>query len=177
MDISQHPISRIQWIPVDELSANDYNPNFVLTKELELLKFSLLAQGWIQPILVTQDKVVIDGFHRSSLCRTDNQVREMTGGLVPCCVMELTEPDRMMLTVRINRAKGVHSAVKMHEMVSKLFHEHKLTIKQICAGLGATKDEVDLLLKENVFKKLEVEKHEYSRAWEPKTKEELKALK
>lgn len=163
----KHPIDNIVWTNVDELSCNDYNPNFVLTKEMELLKFSLLKQGWIQPILITQDKVIIDGFHRHLLCKNDRDVRAMTDGKVPACVMEMDEAERKMLTVRINRAKGVHSAVKMHELVTELFHTHKLNIKQICEGIGATKDEVDLLLKENVFKKLNIEKHEYTKAWIP----------
>lgn len=161
----EQPINNIVWIEAKLLTANGWNPNFVLSKELQLLKLSLLSQGWIQPVLVDQNNVIIDGWHRSFLCKNDKDVAEMTDGKCPCAVLDLTEPERMLLTVRINRAKGVHSAVKMHELVSILYTTHKLTVQQIGDGIGANKDEVDLLLKENVFKKLDIENTPYSEAW------------
>ena len=53
--IEDMPLSKIQWIDVNKLKANDYNPNVVLTNELKLLQLSMLKNGWIQPVLVTQD--------------------------------------------------------------------------------------------------------------------------
>lgn len=174
------PIDNIQWKDVDTLKSNDYNPNFVLRPEMLLLKSSLLKQGWIQPILINKEGIVIDGFHRSYLAREDADVRAMTDGKVPCAVIDITQAEAKMLTVRINRAKGVHSAPKMHELVSDLYHNHKLTIAQLCEGLGATKDEIDLLLKENVFKKLDIENHKFTEGWalrqKPPKKRELQQL-
>lgn len=159
------PIDNIMWVEVDTLTGNDYNPNFVLAPEMVLLKTSLLKQGWIQPILIRKGGIIIDGFHRSFLAKNDEDVRRMTNGKVPCAVLDITDAEAKLLTVRINRAKGVHSAVKMHELVSELYHQDRLTIKQICEGIGATADEVDLLLKEGVFKKLDIENHKFSEAW------------
>ncbi len=68
--MSREPIENIVWKSVDDLDANNYNPNVVDKPELELLAFSLLKTGWIQPILVNADParasrpVIIDGFHR-----------------------------------------------------------------------------------------------------------------
>ena len=45
------PISKVTWINVDNLKSNNYNPNVVLNQELKLLEFSILKNGWIQPIL------------------------------------------------------------------------------------------------------------------------------
>lgn len=165
MDISKHPISNIEWRDVTELSANDYNPNTVLTPELKLLRFSLLAQGWLQPILITKEGVIIDGFHRSTLAKIDPSVGAMTNGKVPCVVMDLDEPERMLLTIRINRAKGTHSAVKMHDIVYKLYNEHLLTKQQIGDGIGAHVDEVDVLLQQGVFDALDTANKAYSEAW------------
>ena len=61
----EEPITNVEWIEVDQLNANDYNPNVVLNKELKLLELSLMTNGWIQPILINKDKTIIDGFHRS----------------------------------------------------------------------------------------------------------------
>jgi ParB-like chromosome segregation protein Spo0J len=181
------PIDNIRWIDAERLDANDYNPNYVLTTEMKLLKLSLLAQGWIQPVLVVSRLVpvecggeappvlieryeIIDGFHRSTLCKTDKEVNEMTGGMVPCAVLDLSEADRKMLTVRINRAKGSHVAAKMHELITSLVNDHEVPITELCKQLGADKAEIELLLQESVFKKQNIEDHPYSRAWTVKAK-------
>lgn len=168
MEIKDMPISSVQWVDVDDLSANDYNPNVVFTKEMELLKLSILKNGWIQPVLVTQDLVIIDGFHRSSLAKADKDVRKLTNGKVPVVIMNLTEPERMLLTIRINRAKGSHIAVRMSEVIKRLVNEYGISIKSICEQIGATKDEVDLLLMDSVFKAFDITKEsKYSHAWQP----------
>lgn len=171
MKIEDMPISRIVWRDVDGLSANDYNPNVVYSPELRLLRFSLLRQGWIQPVLVTKDGTIIDGFHRASLVKTDNEVRALTKGKVPCVEMDLDEADRMLLTIRINRAKGSHIALKMADIIKTLVNDHGLTLEEICNQIGATKDEVDLLLMENVFKAKGIDENTpFSRAWIPAVK-------
>jgi hypothetical protein len=86
---------------------------------------------------------------------------------VPVSILELSEPDRMMLTIRINRAKGSAVALRMSDLVKKLVHEHGVVPEEICKQIGATKDEVVLLLQENVFKSLDIEHHNYSKAWYP----------
>jgi ParB-like chromosome segregation protein Spo0J len=170
-----HPIDNIQWIEAVKLDPNDYNPNVVYTPELKLLKLSLMKQGWIQPILVNRDEMnpiakptIIDGFHRWMLTKEDSEISAMTDGKVPCAVLNLSEPDRMMLTIRINRAKGSHIAIKMHEIIDKLVTHYGIAKEGVAKGIGATKAEVDLLLAENVFKKLDIPNHKYSKAWYPK---------
>ena len=168
MKINEMPISNVTWVDVNSLKANDYNPNVVYSHELELLKFSILKQGWIQPILVTQELVIIDGFHRASITKVDDEVRAMTDGKVPVVIMELSEPERMLLTIRINRAKGSHIAIKMSDIIKSLVNEYGVPIKTICEEIGATKDEIDLLMMDNVFKKEKIDKDsKYSKAWVP----------
>ena len=163
-----HPIDSIEWIDAELLTANDYNPNVVLKHEFKLLEHSLLKNGWIQPILVTQDHVIIDGFHRATLAKTSKKVKQLSGGKVPCTVLSLSEPERMLLTVRINRAKGVHASVKMAELIKSVIQEYDYTVDQVKEAIGATRDEIELLLEENVFKALGIEAHKYSEAWYPK---------
>lgn len=168
MKISEMPISKVQWVDVEKLSANDYNPNVVFSKEMELLKLSILKNGWIQPILVTHEYVIIDGFHRASLAKADKRVNALTGGKVPVVVMELNEPERMLLTIRINRAKGSHIAIKMSDLIKKVVNDYGMPIEEICRQIGATKDEVELLLMNDVFKKFDITKEtKYSKAWIP----------
>ena len=167
----QDPISNVKWIEVEKLNANDYNPNVVLNKELKLLELSVLKNGWIQPILINNDNTIIDGFHRSYLSRNSKLLKEKYNGKVPCVVMELSEAERMLLTIRINRAKGNHVAFKMHEIVKTLVDKHEVSMEYIQESIGASKDEVELLYKDGVFDALNIKEHKYSRAWKsPKTK-------
>ena len=168
MQIQEMPISKVQWVDVEKLKANDYNPNVVFSKEMELLKLSILKNGWIQPILVTHEYVIIDGFHRASLAKADKKVNALTGGKVPVVIMELNEPERMLLTIRINRAKGSHIAIKMSDLIKKVVNDYGMPIDEICRQIGATKDEVELLLMDDVFKKFDITKEtRYSKAWVP----------
>lgn len=166
--MQNEPINNIQWIDVDQLSANDYNPNVVFNDELKLLEFSILKNGWIQPILVSKDNVIIDGFHRFSLSCQSKKLREKYNGKVPCVVMDISEAERMLLTIRINRAKGSHIAFKMAEIVIALVDKHGMTLQEIGENIGADKEEVVLLYENSIFKKKDLQNKEYSKAWKPK---------
>ena len=66
--IALQPVNNIVWIDRNELYANDYNPNRVPPKELELLRVSLLSDGWALPLVVLprgpRGYQIVDGFHR-----------------------------------------------------------------------------------------------------------------
>lgn len=166
--VSNEPISNIQWIEAKLLNPNEYNPNAVLPQEMKLLKLSIMKNGWIQPILIDKNYVIIDGFHRYLLTLNDRELNEKYQGKVPCAILDIDIVDRMLLTVRINRAKGSHIAFKMHEVVTKLVKEHNVPREKIAGEIGATSDEIELLLQESVFKKLNIENYNYSKAWIPR---------
>lgn len=87
--------------------------------ELELLKTSILADGWTQPIVVLPDMTIVDGFHRWTVS-ADPRIRAMTGGLVPVVVIEADPLHRMASTVRHNRARGTHAVLRMAEIVRSM---------------------------------------------------------
>jgi len=165
----QEPIMRIEWLPAEMLQANGYNPNVVLRQELELLEFSVLKTGWIQPVLVNRDYIIIDGFHRWTLSLKSDRLREKYMGQVPCVVLDIDKPEAMLMTVRINRAKGSHSAVKMHDLIKQLVDEHAYDMQRIAQGIGGHKGEVELLYSEGVFAAKKTAEHQYSKAWKPRT--------
>ena len=172
----KHPIDNVQWVDAELLVANDYNPNFVQSQEFKLIEHSIMTNGWIQPILVAEyndssgDKsyIIIDGFHRATLAKTSKKVKELTDGKVPICVMDLSAAERIMLTIRINRAKGTHMAFRMAENIKSLVEDHKMSDIEIMDGIGCGKAELELLKVTNVFKRLNVENTPYSKAWYPK---------
>lgn len=165
--MEKEPIENIVWLPVKSLDANDYNPNVVFNKELKLLEHSILSTGWVQPILISRDKIIIDGFHRWMLSKSSRKIRERYKDQVPCCVLDIPRDQAMLLTVRINRAKGSHVAVRMAEMVKQLIDDHQMDPQQIGVGIGATQKEVDLLYQDGVFKAKNLKDYKYSQAWYP----------
>lgn len=163
----EDPISNVQWLPWEELKANDYNPNVVFSPELRLLERSILRTGWVQPVLCGEDRTIIDGFHRWSLTRDSDELREVYGGKLPVCVLPVDRGTAMLLTVRMNRAKGTHTALRMSALVRELVNVHGFGLEEIAAEIGATEDEVRILYSADIFKDRSLADAPYSRAWKP----------
>ena len=161
------PVENIQWIDCDSLKANHYNPNRVMNAEMNLIERSILRTGWIQPILVNKNLTIIDGFHRWTLSRLSTQLREKYHGKVPCAVLDVTDAEAMVITVRINRAKGTHLAFRMSEYIKELIQTHRIPMDDLARDIGATIDEVQLLMRGDVFEAKDIENWAYSEAWFP----------
>jgi len=162
-----NPIDNIVWLSVKELNANNYNPNVVIGPELRLLEHSILKNGWIQPILVSRDKDIIDGFHRWSLASSSKALLQRDSGCVPCAILDIDRAEAMALTVRINRAKGKHVAIRMADVVIELHDGHGWPLEKIAKEIGASAPEVTLLYENSVFKTLDLGNYKYSKAWVP----------
>lgn len=161
------PVSRIEWRHVDTLQANSYNPNRVFAPELKLLELSILRQGWMQPILCSRDGVIIDGFHRTELSRQSEELRARYGGFVPCVVLDLSEAEAMCLTVRINRAKGSHSAIRMSAIVKDLIDRLGMTPELAGREMGMHSSEVDVLYQDSIFAMKKTADYRFAKAWTP----------
>ena len=161
------PIDNIQWLEASTLTANAWNPNRVHKAELKLLEFSLLSTGWIQPVLANKDLLIIDGFHRWRLSQDSKTVKERWGGKVPVAILDIDRPSAMLMTIRINRAKGTHVAINMSEIVRELIQVHGYAPEVIAKEMGANLDEVNLLAQDGVFAVRNIAKWAYSNAWYP----------
>ena len=140
------PISRVRWVPIDDVQANDYNPNSVAPPELQLLYVSIKADGYTQPVVTVWDPtikkyVIVDGFHRYSTMRRAADIREVCGGRLPIVVIDKAIADRMAATVRHNRARGEHSVAGMANLVFSMSQEGR-TSSDICHELGLSVDEL-----------------------------------
>lgn len=165
------PISNIQWVDCESLEANDYNPNVVFTPELKSLERNILAYGWVQPVIASMDGIIIDGFHRTMLSRESKQIREKYNGKLPCVMFDIPRDQAMILTVRMNRAKGSHVAVRMSDMVKELIDKYNWANEELAKEFGASKKEIDLLYQDGVFKFRNIKNYKYSKAWYPKVLE------
>ncbi len=161
------PIDNVTWRPSLTLNANHYNPNVVFSPELKLLEHSILKSGWVFPIVINTNLIIIDGFHRWRLSQDSKEIRERWFEEVPTVALDISDAEAMMMTIRMNRAKGTHVAVRMSGVVQSLVIDHGLSVEEIGEGIGAKKDEVLLLLDGDIFKHRKLDKYQYSKAWVP----------
>lgn len=138
------PVSRVRWVPRSMLRSNLYNPNAVAPPELELLRLSILEDGWTQPIVVLPDNTIVDGFHRWTVS-ADPELRAKTDSMVPVVTLAADRVHRMMSTIRHNRARGTHAVLRMAEIVRSMV-ESGLDPAEICRRLGMEDEELERLL-------------------------------
>lgn len=164
---SDDPIDNIHWLFAGSLKPNLYNPNVVFTPELRLLELSILENGWLQPIIINVNRIIIDGFHRHKLSTDSAAIRDRYAEDVPCVIFDINDAQAMMLTVRINRAKGSHVAVRLSDVIQELHNDLGCTVEEIMKGCGMGKNEVELLLAGTLLKARNLESYKYSKAWVP----------
>lgn len=171
------PINRIEWRNVEDLKPNGWNPNVVMNNELTLLEKNILMAGWIQPILISRDGIIIDGFHRFMLSRESPRLRERYHGMVPCAVIDASQAEAKIMTVNLNRAKGTHVALRMADIVQDLVNNHHLDKQEVAQKIGAPIEEVEVLYQNSIFKAKNLKDYRYSRAWVPVEKNDIQAKK
>jgi ParB-like chromosome segregation protein Spo0J len=168
MNRKNQPLDKITWLHRDNLKPNHYNPNKVAPPELQLLKISILEDGWTQPIVINPDFTIVDGFHRWTVSG-HKEIYSLTNGEVPTVMITPNDPSQQqMATIRHNRARGTHGVLEMSNIVTDMV-KNGLTGEEIMGRLKMEKEEVVRLLfragipKSDVF----IEK-QFSKAWTPK---------
>ncbi len=148
MDTTKYksPVYNVIAVPIDQVTANDYNPNAVAPPEMELLETSIWEDGYTQPVVTVYDPesdkyVVVDGFHRFLTLKNSERIKEREGGMLPCVVLEKDMSDRMASTIRHNRARGTHNIELMSTIVSELVDMGKGD-RWICQHIGMSPDEL-----------------------------------
>lgn len=135
------PLDTLQWVHRGRVKPNDYNPNKVSKQNLELLKQSILTNGWTLPIVVRPDYTIIDGFHRWTVAGEEPLV-SMLEGKVPVVIVEHKDKaGNIYGTVTHNRARGTHLLEPMKAIVKELIGEGK-TVEEIGKQLGMRPEEI-----------------------------------
>ena len=172
-----NPVGNVRWVPIEQVKANDYNPNSVAQNEMRLLYLSIKNDGYTQPVVTIYDKesdkyVIVDGFHRYTIMRLNQDIREANNGLLPVVVIDKDINERMASTVRHNRARGKHSITGMSTMVFDML-KNGMKDSEICNQLGLEVDELVRMKHITGFSKL-FKDIEYNRAWETGTQIKLR---
>ena len=150
MSTDTQPITAVEWVHRDRLSANDWNPNKQAAPETRLLETSILENGWTQPIVVREFDggarlEIVDGYHRWLVAHKP-KVEVLTDCHVPIVRLpECADDVARMSTIRHNRARGTHYVVAMATIVADLV-ESGLDPAEVGKRLEMDSEEVDRLL-------------------------------
>lgn len=163
------PVDFVRWVKNSDVYANDYNPNTVAPPEMELLKLSIEADGYTQPIVsfaTEKGREVIDGFHRHRVGKEYAPIQQRVLGHLPVVTINhdrTSKSDRIASTIRHNRARGKHGVSAMSEIVIELKNRN-WTNQRIAKELGMDEDEVLRLCQitglESLFKD-----DDFSKSW------------
>lgn len=144
---ANEPVDFVEWVKTDSVFANDYNPNSVAPPEMELLRVSITADGYTQPVVTMPDNelfTVVDGFHRTRVAKECQDIRQRIHGYVPIVHIKASQEalaDRMAATVRHNRARGKHQVEAMSDIVIEL-KRRNWSDEKIAKNLGMEPDEI-----------------------------------
>src|SRR5438132_11699015 len=107
---ASEPVDCVQWIPYEEIRANNYNPNSVAPPEMRLLEHSIVEDGYTQPIVGWRDGFgveVVDGFHRNRVGKESAAARQRVHGYLPVTILNRQRAGRgrrRAATIRHKRA-------------------------------------------------------------------------
>lgn len=158
------PCLQVQVVPINQVQANNYNPNAVASNNMELLEESILSNGFCFAVVTVWDPdiekyIIVDGFHRYQIFRDRLQATE-----IPIICLEHDIAQRMEATVQFNRARGVHQVELMGDLVQALV-EQGVPDEDIAQKLGMEIEEIFRL--KQITGIAELFKNQiYSKSWE-----------
>jgi ParB-like chromosome segregation protein Spo0J len=143
------PVYNVIAVPFEKIRANDYNPNHVAKREMELLYQSIKCDGYTMPIVCfynedADEYIIVDGFHRYTIMSMYKNIYQRENGLLPVSIIKKDINERMASTIRHNRARGKHEVELQASLVGMLkagWDELK-----IMKELGMTLEEVQRLI-------------------------------
>jgi len=118
------PCLTTRLVARDMVVANNYNPNSVPPDKMELLRQSIIDNGFCFPIVTIWDAdqeryVIIDGFHRWTICQPEwLDIPE-----IPIVVLTHDISARMIATKQFNAARGFHHVDLDADLVRSLIEQ------------------------------------------------------
>ena len=178
IDIINQPVSdiqlnqlRIEWVPRDSIRPNKYNPNRMSWHDRQLLRQSLLEDGWTQPIVTLADRTIVDGEQRWTVAGMEIKPddiqeiidkmleRKKQGAIVSESILERLEESKKRLIAAIESGQSPTLAAitggyvpitildlgdDAHKMISTIRHNRARGIHQVDAMAAITQDLIQL---------------------------------
>ena len=162
---------QIEWVPYSEVKPNQYNPNRMTWHDRQLLRQSVLEDGWTQPIVTLPDGTIVDGEQRWTVAgmklRPDDiqeiidrmEKRQADGAPVSTSILARLKESKARLEAAI--ADGSEATLASitgglvpitrldlgddaHKMISTIRHNRARGMHQLDSMVDITKDLVKL---------------------------------
>lgn len=173
----EEPVDCVQWISMEQVIANEYNPNSVAPPEMKLLETSINQDGYTQPIVSWKrndgQNEVVDGFHRNRIGRESTEIKARIHGYLPVVIINQNRQelgDRMVSTIRHNKARGKHNVDSMSDIVVEL-KKRNWSEEKISKNLGMEVDEILRLCQISGLTEM-FKDHTFNFAWDTEGVEE-----
>ncbi len=101
-------------VQVDSIKPNLYNPNAMRDSVYQFLKKSIKKRGFLQPIIITKDGVIIDGEHRWKA------LKELGESEVEVKILDITEEEAKAETLNFNLTRGTFDVEKLGAILLEL---------------------------------------------------------
>jgi ParB-like chromosome segregation protein Spo0J len=149
----------IEYVPMDSIRANAYNPNRQSEHDFELLLKSMREDGFTQPIVCQkQTREIVDGEHRW------RAARQLGFTEIPVVFVGMTPEQMRISTLRHNRARGSEDI----ELTAQVLRDLQALGALDWAQDSLLLDDVELnRLLEDFPAPQALAGEEYSSAWEP----------
>lgn len=149
---------KVEYVPINSINPNDYNPNRQSEHDFELLLKSIEEDGFTQPIVVSSDGVIVDGEHRW------RGARALGYEEIPVVRVAMDAAQARIATIRHNRARGSHDIELEAEILRDL---QKLGALDWAADSLMINDEELNRLLEDVAAPEALAGDEFGEAWVP----------
>ena len=113
------------------LKSDGQNPNKMTIKQHEELWKSLQQHGWVSPIVADEDFVFCDGEQRAQVCLAHEEF------FAPVLRAKMSENDRRMLRLLLNKLKGKHNKDLDAEEYQRIIKSgQKESLESMLAAIG-----------------------------------------
>lgn len=125
-------------IPTSQVELDPDNPNQMTDIQMEGLKQSLEKFGFVEPIIINQDNLLVDGEHRYiAWQRLGNQN-------IKAIKLKLTKPELKLLRQAKNKLKGQHDIGKDMDELQSLLNNYDSSV--VAALTGQTTQGLEYLI-------------------------------
>jgi ParB/RepB/Spo0J family partition protein len=150
---------KVEYVPIDSIKPNEYNPNRQSEHDFELLCSSMKEDGFTQPILCLQKtKTIVDGEHRWRAAHALGYKE------IPVVFVNMTAEQMRISTLRHNRARGSEDLELSVQVLRDL--QELGAIEWAQDSLMLSDEEINRLL-EDISVPEQLANDGFSQAWEP----------
>lgn len=159
------PCASVILVNRNLVQANHWNPNRVSDDKMELLRQSIIDNGFCFPVVTGYDPdlekfVVADGFHRYTIAGP----KWLDMSHIPIVVLDRPIQELMTATWQFNKARGHHEVDLDADLIRALIQQG-MDEDEICTHLGIDLDTVHRYKQLTGIAEL-FQNAEYSMSWE-----------